>query len=141
MNTKQVGDETEAKIMAALIAEGYTVSVPFGDNESYDLVLDTGTALKRVQYKTGWIEDDVVRFKTTSKTTSNGEVVRTDYEDKIDAFAVRCRDTEQLYWVPSEDAGAKSTYLRVTEPEIAHPSVNRAEKCRLEDRLPGSANR
>ncbi|AGB36075.1 group I intron-associated PD-(D/E)XK endonuclease [Natronococcus occultus] len=141
MNTKQIGDETEAKIMAALIAEGYTVSIPFGDNESYDLVLDTGTTLERVQCKTGWIEDDVVRFKTASKTTSDGDVVRADYGDEIDAFAVRCRETEQLYWVPSEDAGAKSTYLRIAEPEISHPSVNRAEEYRLKERLPELADR
>jgi hypothetical protein len=67
MNTKQVGDETEAKIMAALIAEGCTISVLFGDNESYDLVLDTGATLERVQCKPGWIEDDVVRFKTAKQ--------------------------------------------------------------------------
>ncbi|ELY64139.1 group I intron-associated PD-(D/E)XK endonuclease [Natronococcus jeotgali] len=141
MNTKQIGDETEAKIMAALIAEGYTVSVPFGDNESYDLVLDTGTALERVQCKTGWIEDDVVRFKTASKTTSEGDVVLSDYGGEIDAFSVRCRETEQLYWVPTEDAGAKSTYLRLNEPEIAHPSVNRAVEYRLENQFPGSIDR
>ncbi len=45
MNTKQVGDETEARIIAALIGEGYSVSVPFGDNDRCDLVLDTGTEL------------------------------------------------------------------------------------------------
>lgn len=76
MNTKQVGDETEARILAALVSEGYSVSIPFGDNDSYDLGLDTGRELLRVQWKTGWIEGDVVRFKTASKPTTGDVTVK-----------------------------------------------------------------
>ncbi|WP_090618443.1 group I intron-associated PD-(D/E)XK endonuclease [Natrinema salaciae] len=136
MNTKQIGDETEARIIATLVGEGYSVSIPFGDNDRYDLVLDTDDQLLRVQCKTGWIESDVVRFKTASKTTSNGDVTMDDYDGEIDAFAVRCKDNGELYWVPVEDAGKKSTYLRLTEPKIDHPSVNLAETYRLTDQLP-----
>lgn len=136
MNTKQTGDETEARILSALIAEGYSVSIPFGDNDKYDLVLDTGTQLLTVQCKTGWIEDDVVRFKTASKTTVDGDVTMDDYDGAVDVFAVRCKESDKLYWVPVEDAGKKSTYLRLTEPKIDHPSVNRAEAYRFDVRLP-----
>lgn len=136
MNTKQTGDETEARIVAALIAEGYSVSVPFGDNDKYDLVLDTGDRLLRIQCKTGWIEDEVVRFKTASQTTAGGAVTMEDYDGEVDAFAVRCKDNENLYWVPIEDTGKKSTYLRLTEPKIDHPSVKLAERYRFDERLP-----
>ena len=71
-----------------------------------------------------------------SKTTADGHVTTTDYDGEIDAFAVRCRDTDALYWVPLEDAGKKNTYLRLTEPEIDHPSVKRAEAYRFNERLP-----
>ena len=135
-NTKQTGDETEARIIAALIEHGYSVSVPFGDNDSYDLIADLESELLCVQCKTGWIEDDVVRFKTASKTTTDGAVTMTDYDGEIDAFAVRCKDTDDLYWIPLEDAGRKSTYLRLTEPEIEHPSVKRADEYRFDQRLP-----
>lgn len=107
-NTKQTGDETEAQIIAALIEHGYSVSIPFGDNDRYDLVVDTEHGLRRVQCKTGWIEDEVVRFKTASKTTVDGTVALTDYDGDIDAFAVRCKDTDELYWVPLEAAGRKT---------------------------------
>ncbi|SDG10461.1 group I intron-associated PD-(D/E)XK endonuclease [Halorientalis regularis] len=135
-NTKDTGDTTEAQIIHALIARGYSVSIPFGDNDSYDLIVDAGSTLHRVQCKTGWIEDECVRFKTASKTTVDGSVVARDYGDAIDAFAVRCRDTDQLYWVPESKAGRKNTYLRVTEPEIDHPSVNDAAAFRFESALP-----
>lgn len=136
MNTKQIGDETEARIIAALIAEGHSVSVPFGDNDKYDLVLDTGDRLQRVQCKTGWIEDEVVRFKTASQTTVDGDIKMNSYDGEVDAFAVRCKDNGELYWVPIEDVGKKSTYLRLAEPKIDHPSVNLAETYRFDVRLP-----
>ncbi len=136
MNTRQVGDETEARIVAALIEKGYSVAIPFGENDKYDLLVDIGSEIRRVQCKTGWIEDDVVRFKTASKTTIDGEITMVGYDGAIDAFAVRCRETNDLYWVPIEDAGNRSTYLRRTEPEIDHPSVNRAVDYEFDVRLP-----
>lgn len=135
-NTKDRGDETEAKIIHELISRGYSVSTPFGDNDKYDVILDDDRTLYRVQCKTGWLEDECVRFKTASKTTVDGEVSRVDYEGEIEAFAVRCRDTGQLYWIPEEDAGQKNTYLRVVEPEIDHPSVNLAEEYEFDENLP-----
>lgn len=136
MNTKQTGDVTEARIVTALLVEEYSVSIPFGDNDKYDLILDTTEELFRVQCKTGWIEDDVIRFKTASKTTFGGEVKMIDYDDFVDAFAVRCKDNEQLYWVPIEETGKKSTYLRLSEPQIDHPSVKLASEYRFDENSP-----
>jgi hypothetical protein len=135
-NTKDVGDTTEARVLHALIARGYSVSIPFGDNDSYDLLVDSASGLHRTQCKTGWLEDGCVRFKTASETTIDGETVAEDYGESVDAFAVRCKDTERLYWVPEATAGTKNTYLRVEEPEIDHPSVNDAAAFRFEAALP-----
>ena len=40
-------------VMLALHDAGYQVSTPFGENTRYDLVLDDGTTLTRLQCKTG----------------------------------------------------------------------------------------
>lgn len=53
-NSKDVGDETEATIISAAIGAGYSVAIPFGDNDKYDLVLDDGDELLRIQCKTAW---------------------------------------------------------------------------------------
>ena len=135
-NTKDTGDVTEARIIHELIATGYSVSIPFGDNDRYDLVVDAGAQLLRVQCKTGWREGDCVRFKTASKTTVDGDVAMTDYDGDIDAFAVRCKDDDQLYWVPVADAGRKSTYLRVTDAKIDHPDINYASEYTFRNNLP-----
>jgi len=138
MNTKQVGDTSEAIVLAELIGRGYTVSVPFGDNDPYDLVVDTADGLHRVQIKTGWIEDGCLRFKTGSKTTREGATVVEDYTDSdVESFAVRCGDTGELYWVPVGVVGQKNTYLRVEPPEIDHPNVTLAEEFTFESTLPG----
>lgn len=136
MNTKQVGDVTEVRILARLVAAGYSVSIPYGDNDPYDLLVDTGSSVLKVQCKTGWVEGDVIRFKTASKTTRDGSVTMVDYGDEIDAFAVYCVERAEFYWVPVAEAGSKSTYLRLTEPEIDHPHVNRASEFTFSDRLP-----
>ncbi|MFT4884888.1 MAG: hypothetical protein ACI8U4_002406, partial [Natronomonas sp.] len=78
-----------------------------------------------------------VRFKTASKTTADGEPVRRSYTpDEVDAFAVRRRDTGDLYWVPFDVAGRKNTYLRIEPPDIDHPSVTLAEEHRFDTALP-----
>lgn len=136
MNTKQVGDVTEVRILAKLVAEGYSVSIPYGDDDPYDLLVDSETLIRKVQCKTGWVEDDVIRFKTASKTTTDGAVTMVDYGDEIDAFAVYCDDRSEFYWVPVDEAGSKSTYLRLTEPKIDHPHVNRASEFTFHNRLP-----
>ena len=137
MNTKRVGDRSEAQVLAELTRRGCPVSIPFGDNDRYDLVVDAGVAPRRVQVKTGWREDGCIRFKTGSQTTEHGPPTVEDYTaDEVDAFAVRCRDSGELYWVPFEEAGRKSTYLRVEDADIDHPSVSYAEQYSFESGLP-----
>lgn len=51
-------------------------------------------------------------------------------------FAVRCRDSDELYWVPAADSGRTSTYLRVEVPEIDHPAVKQASDYTFDRRLP-----
>ena len=46
---KDVGDKSTLAIMLALRETGYGVLVPFGENTRYDLVIDDGRALRRVQ--------------------------------------------------------------------------------------------
>lgn len=40
--TKQKGDVSEAVVLAELVKLGFSVLQPFGDNQSYDLVVEKG---------------------------------------------------------------------------------------------------
>ncbi|MFC4541113.1 group I intron-associated PD-(D/E)XK endonuclease [Halosolutus amylolyticus] len=135
-NPKTLGDETEAKIVATLIADGYTVSVPFGDNDKYDLVVDDSDRLYRIQCKTAWQNKaETIRFNTHSQTTRDGRYHEQTYDDVIDAFIVRCPDREQLYWIPIEDATEQKMELRF-EASIDHPSINWAPDYEFDGKIP-----
>lgn len=51
MNSKQKGSLAVAQCVAKMYERGYEVLLPFGDRKPYDLVLDTGDRLLKVQCK------------------------------------------------------------------------------------------
>ncbi|QCS44025.1 group I intron-associated PD-(D/E)XK endonuclease [Natrinema versiforme] len=123
-NSKAVGDETEARAISELIASGYSVSIPFGDNDKYDLIVDDGTDLYRIQCKTGWSnKPETLRFNTHSQTTKDGTYHEETYHGLIDAFLVYYPENEQFYWIRAADATGQKMELRF-ESEIDHPSIN-----------------
>jgi PD-(D/E)XK endonuclease len=63
---KEIGDRSMLAAMLGLKAAGYTLVVPFGENTRYDLVIDDGKALARVQCKTGRLRDGAIVFAVTS---------------------------------------------------------------------------
>lgn len=98
--------------MTSLLAAGYSVSIPWGDNQRYDVIIDDGESLFKVQTKTGRIRDGSILFDT-----KNGPN-KIDYQGQIDYFGVYCPDNQKCYLVPIEDvlAGGK-TYLRLLPNE------------------------
>jgi hypothetical protein len=136
MNSKDVGDATEAAVLAALTASGYSVSVPFGDNDSYDLVVEDGGRFHRVQCKTVWEnKPNTIRFNTHSQTTTDGEYDERTYHGEVDAFAVRYPATGQLFWVPIRHATSQKMELRF-EAALDHPSINWAEEFEFTGDIP-----
>ncbi|WP_247729705.1 group I intron-associated PD-(D/E)XK endonuclease [Halovivax limisalsi] len=131
-NSKDVGDETEAKVISAAISAGYSVSIPFGDNDKYDLVLDDGDELLRVQCKTAWEnKSETIRFNTHSQTTKEGAYHEATYQDAIDAFLVRYPPDERFFWIDAADATTQKMELRF-DGTIDHPSINWAVEYELD---------
>ena len=100
---KAIGDRSTLAIMTALIDAGFSVFLPFGENTRYDLIIDNGNALARVQCKTGRLRQGAVRFRTSSTYAHhpNPGYVTRDYLGQIDYFAVYCPDTGGIYLVRS----------------------------------------
>jgi hypothetical protein len=115
---KDVGDRSTLAIMTALHEQGYTLLVPFGENTRYDLVIDDGRRLSRVQCKTGRLRNGAVRFKTCSISAHHRRPVTIrDYRGQIDFFAVYCRETSRVYLIPIDAAPFRSRgTLRVDPP-------------------------
>jgi hypothetical protein len=117
---KKIGDRTTLAVMAALETAGYALLIPFGENTRYDLVIDDGSALARVQCKTGRLRGGAVRFKACSSYAhhrrADGSKTR-PYDGEVDFFAVHCPETDGVYLVPLGDLRVRyQGALRVTEP-------------------------
>jgi PD-(D/E)XK endonuclease len=116
---KARGDRSTLAIMLALNEAGYDLLVPFGENTRYDLVIDDGARLARVQCKTGRLRGGAVTFNTCSSYAHNRNprVVKRDYQGEVDYFAVFCPETCRAYLIPIAELPVKRRgRLRVDPP-------------------------
>ena len=116
MNTKDLGEKSEAKIMSVLLDKGLTVLKPWGDNKRYDFVVELN-GFHRVQCKTGKLKNGSIDFSTKSVTTKNGEYVNVNYRGQADFFMVYCPDNKQVYCVKVEECGLDGCRLRLEIPK------------------------
>ena len=114
-NTKSIGEISEAVILAHLLKKGWSVSIPFGNNQRYDMIVDNGEKLIKVQCKTSWFKSGCLQFQTSSKNGFTN--VRTDYHGQIDVFVVYYPNLQTIYWVPVELTGINQMSLRLDFPK------------------------
>jgi hypothetical protein len=130
MNPKGVGEVSEGIVLAELLKMGKTVCLPFGNNQSYDLLMDDAGSFVRIQVKTGRLANGCVTFDTCSRNTITG--VRTAYTGRADVFMVYCPATGKIYQVPISECGRSATSLRVDAPAGgAHSKIRWAEDYEL----------
>ncbi len=112
MHTKQKGDVSESRVLAHLVQQGYTVLIPFGENQRYDLVIEEDyQEFVRIQVKTGRIRNGAVIFSTAS--TDWYHRTQRNYKGEIDLFYVYCPDNGEIYRVPVNDATTREMSLRL----------------------------
>jgi hypothetical protein len=114
-NTKAVGDLSEVMVIAALVRNGYLVSIPFGENHRYDIIADDGQKLLRIQVKTGRLRKGVVQFNCCSshQHRRSGPTASRPYFGQIEFLAVFCPINRKVYFVPESELVATSGHLRV----------------------------
>ena len=115
-DTKSVGDRSEAIVLAELVKKGYLVSIPFGENQRYDLLADDGDRILRVQVKTGRLRRDVIEYSCSSSHTHRGGTHARPYFGQADAIAVYCPQNGKVYLVPEAEFVASRAHLRLTPP-------------------------
>jgi hypothetical protein len=116
---KDIGDRSTLAAMLGLKAAGYTLLVPFGENTRYDLVIDDGASMSRVQCKTGRLRHGGITFAVTScyGHHRNPATARRTYHGQVDYFAVYCPETAGVYLIPIGDLPSRaSARLRVEPP-------------------------
>ena len=112
MNSKDIGEMTEAQVLAALLRVRKVVLKPFGDNQRYDLVIDDDGAFLRVQCKTGRLIKGVIQFATSSSYAHRGRG-RRGYVGEAEFFGVYCPETDKVYMIPLSKVSDRRRMLKL----------------------------
>lgn len=121
MDTKQKGNLTELHCLTYFVEQGLEVSIPYGENSRYDMILDYNGKLLRIQCKTCHIHQgddqnpECILFATCSIRYNSGGSKRVYYtKNEIDYFATYFN--EMVYLVPVEECSAEKK-LRFVVPK------------------------
>jgi hypothetical protein len=118
-NTSLTGEICRTQVIAALALQGKMVLVPLSDYLRYDLAIDDGGRLSRVQCKMGKLTNGAVHFHPCSidSRSQKGTCIRKGYAGEIEFFGVYCPEVKKCYLVPVDHAPLTGCYLRVDPPK------------------------
>lgn len=117
MNTKVKGDLAETWFLADMIQRGYKVAIPYGENWRYDLIVERGFGLERVQVK--YVESKgesfVVKCHSSSHMAGNQYSAKPYSADEVDWIAVYDGSSQRGYYLPISTVGDQpQIVLRIT---------------------------
>lgn len=114
MNSKRIGNIGEAKTLSKFVELGIPVYIPFGDNETADLVAEFNNKLNKIQVKTSKeAKDGIMFFNLTSSTAHRKQGSKHIYTaEEVDYFACYNIERDALFLVPFEKASNSSIVIR-----------------------------
>lgn len=107
MNTKQQGLIGVGQAIAYYTAQNVVVSLPINDSQDYDLVVDDGTGLKKVQVKTSRYKRNgkyVVELKSSGG--NSGRILKRFEPDAVDILFIHTMDGTN-YEIPTAEVSCK----------------------------------
>lgn len=130
---KATGEISEAIVISEMIKIGLVVSLPFGDNQRYDMVVDNGKGLFRCQCKTGRLRGGAIKFNACSTRSNTKGSHKTTYQGQADLFAVWCQETGCVYVVPiPKDGGNRYEINLRVEPPRNNQVLGISQACTYE---------
>jgi PD-(D/E)XK endonuclease len=109
------GAIAEAAITSAAVELGFVVSRPLVEGRRYDLIIDTGPELLRVQCKWAPRKGQVIVVHlTTCRHTPHGYVRSIYTPDEVDGIGVYCQELKRCFYLPIDVvAGRTGMHLRL----------------------------
>lgn len=122
MNTKDIGNIGEAKVLSKFVELGIEVFVPFGDNSKADLIANFNGQLQKIQVKTCINVDENSGKYKINLTNSHAHTSKNNKEKytkkDIDYFAVYCIQRKEPLLFSIEEVLNKTTItIRFKEPK------------------------
>ena len=106
VTTYDKGNISEGIVMSAYIKAGLMVSVPFGTGAPYDLIVDNGSRLCKIQVKTGWFCKGCILYKSHRRMREAHPYAARPYtETEVDYFVIYYPPTDSVYVVPFKKLG------------------------------------
>ena len=115
LSSSQKGGLAELKVAAEAADLGFGILRPATEGLRYDLVLDVGGTLLRVQVKWATLKGLVVSIPLRTSRHTPGGYVRTQYSTaEIDGFAAYCRELDRCFFLPiAQFLGRTNVHLRL----------------------------
>lgn len=110
INSKKQGDIGMCYAIAYFSKIGYTVSIPITDSQDYDLIVDNGSKLLKVQVKTTSYKTTHNIFQVQLKTSGgnrSGSTIKTFDKNDSDLLFI-LTDNSEMYLIPRENIQSKS---------------------------------
>lgn len=104
---KKKGDLAELNVASDILARGYRIAFPYGEDCDYDLIADTGGELHRIQIKYVQSDGAVLEVQCSSHSLTNGKIRRTKHYTArtINWIAAYDRATDRCFYVPAVELG------------------------------------
>ena len=106
INSKKQGDIGMCYAMAYYAKLGWTVSVPVTDSQDYDLIVDSGTRLFKVQVKTTRCKapsGNYIASLTTNGGNRSGSGKTKKFNDNSSDLLFVLTETGDCYSIPTSD--------------------------------------
>lgn len=117
-HTKNKGDIGLTKVIADLTEKGYFVSLPISEHLPYDLIIDDGECLKKLQSK--YRKSGIVNNKTYY-STKNGLFVNAYNGNDFDVYGIYIPSVDKCVYVPNFSEKRVSITIRFNLPKSNIP--------------------
>ena len=118
--TKQKGDIAEAYVTFLLKKNGFTVLIPWGEDNRYDLVSEKNGVFKRIQVK--YVSTRNGGLEVAIRSVNNYNIIHYSSKD-IDIIAAYSPEQNKVYLIPLNSVKNRSQVkLRLT------PTINKQNK-------------
>jgi hypothetical protein len=101
MDTKLKGDIAEQAVILHALRQGWGVLTPVGDRLPYDLALDIGTRLIRIQVKSAWYDEAKDNYVIDNRRTKTNrrQMLRDSYSSLDFDFAIAYVEELSVFYV------------------------------------------
>lgn len=120
MDTKLKGDIAEQAVILQALKNAWGVLRPIGDRLPYDLVLDVGQRMMKIQVKSAWFDEKRQNYVVDNRRTKTNrrEMVREKYEQSDFDFAIiYLQEIAVFYIIPVEVFISYSSEIHLVEAE------------------------